>query len=258
MNNSQRKICLIINADDLGGSEEINEAIFSLIAEEHITSATIMANGPAMEDAVLRASNHPSTSFGVHLNVTDFTPLCDDPELEPLLDDRGEFTERIFDIRWLGSRLAAAIQREWSAQIECVRQKGVSVSHLDSHQHVHTLPALFPVLKRVQLRHGIQRVRNTKNIYSQSNPPHSRFLLMGKKVWTTAIRHIGHTKTTEGFCDFATFHEMAAEGLPCNLNTVEVMVHPGATDTDFIREIQLLRTSWLDRLALKLISWHEI
>jgi len=258
MKSSQRRINLIINADDLGGSEAVNEAIFALIAEERITSATIMANGPAMEDAVLRASNHPTASFGVHLNVTQFAPLCNDPELEPLLDDRGEFTERIFDMRWPGTRLAAAIQREWSAQIECVRQKGVSVSHLDSHQHVHTLPALFPVFKRVQLRHGIQRVRNTKNLYSQSNPPHSRFLLMQKKVWTTAIRHIGHTNTTDGFSDFATFHEMAVEGLPCNLNTVEVMVHPGATDPDFTHEIQLLRTNWQDRLALKLISWHEI
>lgn len=256
--NAQQKIKLITNADDLGGSDTINEEIFGLIAEGRVTSATIMANGPAAENAAVRAANHPLASFGVHLNITQFPPLRNDPELAPLLDDQGELTERIFDIPRPGTRLVAAIQREWSAQIECVRQLGVTVSHLDSHQHVHTLPAMFPAFKRVQLRHGIRRVRNTKNLYSQSNPPHGRFLLLQKKAWTIAIRCIGRTRTTDGFCDFATFHEMVMEGKIGTLKTVEVMVHPGATDTESISEIQLLKTNWRDRLALNQITWREI
>ena len=65
---------IIINADDLGISQEVNDAIFGLMAEGKVTSATILANGPAVEEAARRVAEFPECSFGVHLNLTEFKP----------------------------------------------------------------------------------------------------------------------------------------------------------------------------------------
>jgi len=61
--------------------------------------------------------------------------------------------------------LAQGIYDEFCAQVARVQSLGVKVSHLDSHNYVTTIPKLLPVLKRVQKRFQIRKVRITRNIY---------------------------------------------------------------------------------------------
>ena len=63
---------VIINADDLGKSIEVNEAIFDMMARGSVTSATILANGPKLQNALTRLAHFPHCSFGVHLNADEF------------------------------------------------------------------------------------------------------------------------------------------------------------------------------------------
>src|SRR5690349_11238443 len=71
---------VIINADDLGMSERVNEAIFDLMAQGRVTSATVMANGPAFRHAISGISRFPACSFGAHLNLTEFAPVTGGPD----------------------------------------------------------------------------------------------------------------------------------------------------------------------------------
>ena len=50
---------LILNADDFGFTRGVNEAIIRAYQEGILTSTTLMANGPAFDDAVERASSNP-------------------------------------------------------------------------------------------------------------------------------------------------------------------------------------------------------
>lgn len=138
------------------------------MAQGCITSSTILANGPAFDNAILRIRDYPQCSIGVHLNLTEFRPLVAGG-LFPILDGEGCFAGgRIRHIP-IGGQLREAIFQEWCAQIERLASLGLRPSHIDSHHHVHTIPALFPVLKRVQRRFGLRKVRITMNIY----PPDS-------------------------------------------------------------------------------------
>lgn len=67
---------IIVNADDLGMSEPVNEAIFQGMQLGTITSATVLSNGPAVRAATKQLHLFPKCSFGVHLNLTEFEPLC--------------------------------------------------------------------------------------------------------------------------------------------------------------------------------------
>ncbi len=218
---------VITNADDLGRSSEINRITFELMRDRLVTSATILANGPAAEDACLRAVDYAECSFGVHLNLTEFAPLS--PGLAELLSAKGEFCPEIRESREL-RRLRPEIRDEWSCQVTRVLAYGVRVSHIDSHHHVHTLPSLFPVVKQIQADFGIRRVRISRNLYSTSQDA-TRMLLLKKLMFREALRHMRTSATTDAFTDLSTFIERRGN-LSRAIHTIEVGLHPGAGETE--------------------------
>jgi predicted glycoside hydrolase/deacetylase ChbG (UPF0249 family) len=252
----------VVNADDLGGSTAINEAVFTALEERVISSATLMANGPEFTSAVHTLRWFPDASFGVHLNTMDFEPLTKGASLQPLIDERGEFRRgAVFEVRWT-PELVDAVTNEWSVQVERVRDSGVLISHLDSHHHVHTVPQLFVALKRVQRRFGIRRVRTTWNIYDTAHTPSLR-LRTKKRFWHLALRNVYRTTTTRAFGDFLMFLRAVQEGVFPRAewpSTIELMVHPNGVAAESGDEAVALRSGWLESLPCsgRLVSYHAL
>jgi chitin disaccharide deacetylase len=246
---------IIINADDLGLSRLVNDEIFSLIANGRITSSTIMANAPATEDALARLSEFPRASYGVHMNCTQFAPLTRDEALKPLLADNGEFKKDWKAARYSGA-VRRAIYKEWCAQVEKIMDAGVRISHIDSHHHAHTEPALFFALKAVQRRFNIRRVRITRNIFDCGEKL-PKGLPTRKRLWNFMLRNYIQTTTTDYFTSLDTFHANLREGRIFS-GTVEVMVHPG--HPRFAEETKLADTNWMSCIGANwsLLTYHEL
>lgn len=247
-------IAVIVNADDLGLSRDVNDATFDLMSRGRISSATIMANAPATSDAARQVSKFPRCSFGVHLNLTQFAPLTGGPDARRLVDERGQMSRANETARPSRERLRA-IYQELCAQIEHVASLGVSISHLDSHNHVHTRPFLFPALKQVQRRYRIRRVRLSKNFYS-SGQPCPPALLWKKHAYNWALQSIYRTSTTDAFTEFLTYYRAA--GRSCFAGRIELMVHPGAADA--VEETAILESNWIARMdrPIQLISYAQL
>jgi chitin disaccharide deacetylase len=252
----------IVNADDLGATESINDAIFTGIAESVITSATIMATGPALRSAARRSQQFPRASFGVHMNLTTHRPLTTNAALAPLLDANGEFRRSgAYESKWSNS-LVGAVAEEWIAQINAVRLAGVAVSHIDSHHHVHTRPGAFRALKRAQRATGIRRVRTTWSIYDRANAASWKLRAM-KRVWHLALRHGYRTRTTDEFCDLSMFLRAVAEGSYAPRTwpgVIELMVHPTGDAQVDGDEPAILRSDWLRGLPVsgELVSYNAL
>lgn len=247
---------VIVNADDLGTSLEVNDAIFQLMAIGRVTSATLLANGAAIADAAERSRNFPQCSFGVHLNASQWQPLTRDAGLRPILDDTGCFAgNRLREVNITGG-LRTALFREWCAQVARVQAAGVRISHLDSHHHMHTVPGVFPVVKQVQRRFGIRRVRQTMNIYPPDAPARRR-LLASKALWNCALRNYFATATTDGFTSLEIFHRTAAT-LGRYFTVVELMVHPGGEA--YVAETALLTREWWRDVPfpIQVMSYNEL
>ena len=60
---------LIVNADDFGSSEAVNEAVVRAYTEGVLTSCSLMVTGAAFEHAVRLAHAHPGLAVGIHLVV---------------------------------------------------------------------------------------------------------------------------------------------------------------------------------------------
>ena len=252
-----QSIKLIINADDLGASQTVNDYTFQLMEQGFVTSATLLANAPRVSEACIRTRDFPECSFGVHLNITEYAPLTDPGALSILLDEGGEFSGE----KWLrsvkiDSDLSSAIYLEFESQIEKLMSFGVTVDHIDSHHHVHNIPAIFPVLKKIQKRFQIRRVRISRNLYGVDESV-SVSLKAKKFLYNQLLRYLYLTKTTAGFSDFLLFYENAKMGR-IKHRVVEAMVHPG---NPFYSEdeVNLVASDWQDALKLNclLINYKE-
>ena len=114
---------IIINADDFGLCERVSNAVAQAHTEGVLTSATIMANMPAADEAVKTAKKLPSLGIGVHLNLSEGRPLSKDSSIACLLNSDGEFTLSAFKLSVLsiaGHRIRNAIRTELAAQIQWV------------------------------------------------------------------------------------------------------------------------------------------
>jgi len=253
---------IVVNADDLGKSETLNEQIFDGLRRGVITSATILTNGPATEHAASKLSRYTHCSFGVHLNLTEFAPLCDDSHraLSPIVDDAGRFREGAIHSVRLTPQMLRGIYREWCGQIEKAMTLGVAVTHLDSHHHVHTIPAIYPVLLAVRNRYKIRRIRLSMNVYPAASARRSGFVRVQKAVFNFALRRAGFM-TARLFTDLGTFIDNFAACCP-EKNVIELMVHPGsgAMNPAAQREAALLRGYWPDALSypVRLITYRQV
>jgi predicted glycoside hydrolase/deacetylase ChbG (UPF0249 family) len=246
---------VIVNADDLGISLEVNEAIVDLIANGRISSATIMANAPATRQAASRAAAFPACSFGVHLNLTEFEPLTAGAGARLLVDERGQMSRAIEAAPATRDRLRA-VYDELCAQVERVASLGVRISHVDSHNHVHTRPAFFPVLKALQRRYQIRKVRLSKTFYAPEQPCPPG-LAWKKRAFNWALRSLYRTHTTDAFSELLTYHRSSA-ARKRSAGPIELMVHPGAPYA--AEETAILDGDWISRsgVPLQLISYAQL
>jgi predicted glycoside hydrolase/deacetylase ChbG (UPF0249 family) len=151
---------LIVNADDLGVSERVNDGIVLARRSGIVTAASLMAAGRAFDHAVQCCRRTPELDVGVHLTLVAEKPLLqktsslagDDGRLPP---SAGALLRRCL----AGAIRMADIQAELSAQIERVLDHGLRPTHLDSHQHVHALPGIAQVVLQLSGRYRIPFVR---------------------------------------------------------------------------------------------------
>lgn len=154
---------LIINADDFGLHEHINAGIIKGFKEGCITSTSLMCSGPAFDNAVELAKANPGLGIGIHLTlVGGVKPLLSPEKVPSLLDGNGVFPlDYVGFIKnfTLGKVCKNEIKAELSAQIERGLSTGLTITHFDSHQHLHVLPGLIDIVIELCEKYGIDKVR---------------------------------------------------------------------------------------------------
>ncbi|WP_372366815.1 carbohydrate deacetylase [Candidatus Uabimicrobium sp. HlEnr_7] len=148
---------LIINADDFGLTESVNQAIIDVFQAGNLTSTTLMVNMPGATHAIELAKQNPLLAVGLHFNITEGRPLS---SASSIVDSHGKFYSRSVLTKLIlqGKVHKQDIEQELQAQINKFRSFDLPLSHVDSHQHIHMLPfvckSIVPTLmqKKITVR----------------------------------------------------------------------------------------------------------
>ena len=268
---------LIINADDFGLTPGVNRAIAE--AREHgiVTSATLMANARAFEEAAALArsmtAQGPGFSVGCHVVLLDGEPLLPPERISSLLQPgsaNGHLRSSLNDFvlaSFRGKLLPDELEAEAAAQIRRLRAAGVDPSHFDTHKHAHMFPAILAPLLRAARACGVRAVRNP---FGQAWPLPFGDIVRQRRLWTrfaqlnvlrTFAAKFRQTveahdmRTTDGSVavlltgslDLALFRKLV-ERLP--EGTWEFVCHPGYNDAELDQVRTRLRQSREQELAL--------
>lgn len=157
---------IIINADDFGASKEINNGILYLIKKKKISSTSVIANGIFINTYIkkLKNINKKIFSVGVHLNLTSGKSLR--KNLNYICNKKNYFNRSLFFFFFIiyfspkKKKILNQIYLELDAQINFLKKKKLAISHLDSHNHVHSNPLIFRIVKKLAIKHNIKIIRS--------------------------------------------------------------------------------------------------
>lgn len=268
---------LILNADDFGLTPGINHTIEQLHRAGVLTSATLMATGPAFEDAVRIAQRNPHLGIGCHVILLDGTPASLPSSIPSLLGpDRRSLRPSLpaFALAaTLGRLRSADICTEALAQIRRLQVAGIQVTHLDTHKHTHMFPAVLRPLLQAAMQAGVPAIRHPfepswSRVPARSTPLRrlqvQALATLFQRSFLTMLRSSG-LRTTEGTIGIAATGHLDATALRSLFRALpstgywELVCHPGQSDADLNRISTRLRTQReIERDALLSVLPQEL
>ena len=265
---------LIVNADDFGLTAGVNRAIIELHRAGVLTSTTLMAKAAATENAIELARSTSSLGVGCHVVLVDGNPMLTEGDLPGLVHSETasfettllRFLDRVY--RTPSAKVAYAVEKEASAQIESLLKRGVQLTHVDTHKHTHMFPRVLRPVLRAAGAAGIRCVRNPfEPEWAIRATPRAGWL-RGAEVW--ALRRFGPLfrrilaeegfATTDGTIAVAGTGTMDSAAVRALLEqmphgTWEFVTHPGYNDADLAKVRTRLRESRnIEREVLPVIT----
>jgi len=260
---------LILNADDFGMTRGVNEGIIRGHREGILTSATLMANGLAFDDAVQKALENPKLGVGCHLALVGGKPVASPDEVQSLVDSTGNLPDSlaVFVARVSAGMIKTDdIERELTAQIQKIRDAGIVPSHVDSHKHTHAHPRVMEVVGKVAQRFGITKIRrpveNLRDSWETSRGE-LQCVVSGQIVAAGAVRVVASRfeaiaekyklRCPDHFLGLAMTGQLGPAALrrmaeSVEEGTTEIMLHPGICDADLAASGSRLQQQRQDEL----------
>jgi len=247
---------LIVNADDLGRTEGINEGIFDAHRRGIVTSATMMVNYPAARRVAALSRDSPALGIGLHLALSGGVPALPPEQLRSMVDANGLLPAKPAG---LAGADRAEVLAEVRAQLRRFREiMGRDPTHFDSHHHSHReVPAVFDAILTLAWETGL--------------PVRSASPAMAAQLRSEGVPTPDHF-VEEFYAEGATLNALIGivEELP--MGTSELMCHPAVVDEELrsrsgyaearTRELDVLTNAAVRqavrRSGIKLISFGQL
>jgi predicted glycoside hydrolase/deacetylase ChbG (UPF0249 family) len=213
-------------------------------------------------------------------------PICRPEQIPSLVGHDGSFPSKFdFFRRQLSGRLRAdELHRELVAQINRVRDEGILPTHIDSHQHVHAHPAIFPVVARAAESCGIRAIRLPCERFSWRDGLRFPKGFLRARLISAAAGLCRRALSKTSLVSAETFGGTLCTGAVradwlvdwfrrLKSGTAELMTHPGKCDDDLRRtgtrllasresELEALVDSRVrvaaDELGIRLVHYGEL
>ena len=144
--------------------------------------------------------------------------------------------------------LRRQVEIEIRAQIEKYKAMGLTLNHIDGHRHVHLIPVIFQVVRKLAEEYGIPRIRTmNENIfytvkYNKQNLQKNwfshltdgsliKYILLRVLTWWNRHPTETYFYTMLWTCKISKdlFQNVK---IPAKYKAVEIMIHPGMPEID--------------------------
>lgn len=238
---------LIVNADDFGRHELINRAVERTFERGCLRSATLMAGGIAFDNAVELSKRLKNFGVGIHFTLANGNPILPPQEIPSLVTAEGKFHADYIAFLKLylrGKISLAEVRSELAAQLEKILNAGLTLTHVDSHQHLHHMPGITEIVLDLAQAANIKAMRVAgAKIFDGELKNFGQFIgRLGLGSLAKVAAHKAHKKnfvTPEHFAGIVA-GESVDENFMLKLidnlsdGTTEVMLHPGV-DNEILR-----------------------
>lgn len=207
---------LIVNADDFGITVGAVDGILQCMKEGVVSSTTSMANGEFIEYGIETIKRENLKNIGIHLVLTTGRAILKNHLT--LTDKDGFFIFKGYNsIRNLriDEELLKEIEDEFKAQIEFFYNKGVSLTHIDSHHHVHEINGIREIVIKLAKEFNL-KVRSTNEELKE--------IFVKENIKTTDLFSSAFYK------DNATLDNFKRLISDFNNGSLEIMCHPAYLD----------------------------
>ena len=231
---------LIINADDLGFSLGVNEAILLANTQGFLTHASLMANTQYFDHAVNEIiPQTKNLQIGVHVNLTCANALYNENVLATKGLLQNTFVKLLF--RRKTKEVLDSLEKEIELQIMKIKNAEISISHIDGHEHVHIIPSINKIVHRLAKKHNINRVREINEGLFESwkfNGKTATFANVIKLLLLKFLSLFNENSGDIGFYSMLNTCEINGSNLfpflekSESYETVEVMLHPALPNLD--------------------------
>jgi predicted glycoside hydrolase/deacetylase ChbG (UPF0249 family) len=257
---------LIVNADDYAMTMGVNQGIIEGHLQGIVTSTTVMATGAALSDGLARLADAPRLATGCHLVLIGDQPLAPLAQIRSLVTANGGFprtlTAFLQQITWQKIVLSEIII-EFRTQIEHLLNRGLKLSHLDTHKHSHAHPQVLEAILTVAQEYRIPYIRNpfergywrqAHKVYRQTNQAsvwrqyflnktlfyyRQRFQRQMQHTTIQCPQHFHGFLTTGNLC--AAVMPLLFAQMPIGIN--ELMCHPARLDTSLLASNSRLKNA---------------
>jgi hopanoid biosynthesis associated protein HpnK len=222
---------LIVTADDFGISREVNEAVENAHLNGILTATSLMVGEPFADDAVKRAKKLPKLAVGLHLALSRAFPSAPLDQIPDMIGPDGLFRSDLVDAGFrffFLPKVRRQLKIEITAQFDAFAATGLSLDHVNAHNHLHLHPTVLSLMLEIGKSYGMRSIRlprddNAKGLGAVFLKPWLK--LMQARLDRNRIQHndvlLGLDET--GFLDTKTLIYLI-EGL--SDQTAELMCHP--------------------------------
>ncbi|MCX7872294.1 MAG: hopanoid biosynthesis-associated protein HpnK [Verrucomicrobiae bacterium] len=166
MQKSTKTKLLIVNADDFGKDNDVNEAVLEAHKNGILTTASLMVNEDGATKALIIAKENKTLGVGLHLSLLFDKPALNKTQIPDLVGNDGKFhnspVKTGFNC-YFKKRLRRQLELEISAQVKKFQNTGLPLDHLNGHLHFHMQPVVFNIIMENAEQWGIKAIRLTRD-----------------------------------------------------------------------------------------------
>lgn len=189
----------VLHADDAGLSSDINEAILNLAKRGRLASISIIANSEYtaqfcndLKQIWPQLKQKPD--IFLHFNLIECRPLTDWPVESARIDPSGNFYYGYGGMirSILKKRIQpVTVKKELEAQYNVLKDLGMEVIGIDSHQHMHALAPVAEVVRQFAKEHGLRQIRSYEDMHCQTLKGRLKKILFSLIAITTELAYSG-------------------------------------------------------------------